>query len=327
MLLLVIALSTLSTASDSAAEPCVIGVRIDESARLGRPPELREELAVTALALRLRRAQVGVCAASDSVYPPWHVEITAPEAGRLAVHLGDTSGESLLELTMPVGQRRGEELAHTIALLVVEALSPMMPQFADELAAERQAPTATALTTDVAPVTDPGPADRPMRWRMHGGATARWLLPQDLSVVGALMGASAHFDPWLAALDLTYFGPLVRRGADYRVRAHSGSGRVLAGMEVGYGRTHLELGAGAEARALRITAAGDGVLFRERWLASYGVAAAGRVLVALGLADVSMHVAATRYLNRHPRVVVDGVRVLNLGHTALEAGLAVGRSF
>jgi len=279
---------------------------------------------VAALRLRLGAAPVDVMI-DDGVHQGWRVDVLSTERGGLQIRISNRNGRLVTQRILSTERRRPRDIAHTVALLVVESLAPLIPEILappvltpppEHNSASAQEPEQP--TVQVAP-------PREEAWRFGLGVEARGLhnWPTQQSALGAGVVASARYDHGLLELGVAWSTPNTYRGVSYRVAATPIDFKLLGGAAWPQGWLWLGAAAGANARVILAKASGAEPEFRSRSDLAWGWAAEVVCGATTPYLDLAM-VLEVSQVTTHPRFVVDGERVVNTGHTALGLALRVG---
>lgn len=165
----VLFVSSAFLASSAATDRFASGVSV-EVASPHRPEEvevLDAERLMAALRLRLHHVGVMVRGRRSAKATDWSVKLSFPRVGQLAVRVTSPAGEVWCDLAIATQGRGPRDLAHTVALLVVETLTPVIPPegTVPKIVEQTETPAPSIATVE------------PWSWSLGLGATGTRFLP------------------------------------------------------------------------------------------------------------------------------------------------------
>ncbi len=287
------------------------GTRLEETA-------LDVNEVARAIAARLTGSDVDVVTVDDDSHERWTVSLAGAGSGALAVTIRAPDTRVVRQGTLSFRRRTPSDVASTVAIWAIEALTPVMPELA------QQRPELVARPVRAEPVIDdsfPPPREH-HAFAARLGLGAQYIMASERALgqleLAGLWRPGRRFGLLLGADVTTAFGA-VRDGAELSVRRGA---LVLAGemrWELSTMTLHAHLG--PMLRGLRVDADGSDVAFEPRIYVdpgaqlSLGASVAASRAFAIGVAArFELYVA-------HPNLVVDGTANLDTGGAA--AGLVV----
>jgi hypothetical protein len=293
-----------------APTPLRFAVRVD--GRAGVTPAIEQAELVRAFALRIQGPSVDVVAANEALPSDWLV-VVSDEPGRVSAYVDAPTGERIAVGTVPSAQRASSDLAHTIVLLVLEALEPIFPDLGGV------APP--IVLRPEPPVVRPPPSAPPPVLEVAAGAwggasvlgTPRNVVPGVGVMVQAVRGRLV-----LQADGALWPGP-GRDGTDYSVHLTQTNARLAGGVGGTIGPVRLSAVAGPVMRlywvhgdSIATPGAHADLAFAAQLSARLPVGPIDVVFVVDGLGAV-----------RAPRFVIDDQQILSLGRWAFSSGLGL----
>lgn len=272
---------------------------------------------VVAAAVQLRTQDLdAVFVPSGTADNAWVLTLTPLRPSELRFQILRPSGEVFFLRDIPLRAGTADDVAHTIALLAAEALTPLVP-----LKAGRHAPKLSPPAVPVSALAMPPTRERV--WAVGVSPIAAVLLPRGFVAGGVSLLVERRRSGWLGNLDLRLWTRLAERGPDYRVTADQLSLSSSVGPTMRLGAFESWAAAGPTARVVRYGASGRDVAFDERVAYTWGVLVQAGIARTWGGVRWRLVGEARRYLNRHTYLLVDGTRQLNVGHTSVGAGVGV----
>ncbi len=290
----------------ASGSPAGLTVQVERAERAEDQAVLDVDQILAALRLRLEPDGVVVKASRFSRASDWRLELVFLEPGQLQLRVLTPGGEVLNASTLATAGRRPRDLAHTIALLAVEALSTGVN--AESRPAGPQTPAV------------PNSTEAHWSWALALAASSEWFIPDPalrwgLQALAVLSRGSLVFDVELAA-----WLPRTRSGADYVVGTSPSLIRLGAGAQHTLDWARLSAVLGPVARLTVVTASGYEVGFRARPLVDAGVGLRVCAEVRTWVLDLGVCLEVNHFLT-WTRLIVDGQGILETGHTI--SGLAL----
>lgn len=284
-----------------------LAVRVEAPDQTDDRAVLDVDAVLAALRLRLEPAGVDVLASRFQRPHAWQLELTFPTPTQLRILVTSPRGEVWCDSSLDTSGRRPKDLAHTIALLVVETLVPHL-----------EAPAAPP--EEKAPPPAPPIARSPWSWGLGVAASGAWFLPDPALRWGLQVVAQLSYKALLFDFEVAAWLPRTRTGADFVVGVQPGLVRLGVGAQKVLGWAHLSGALGPAARLTVATASGDAVAFRERLLFDAGLGLRLCAMAHLWVLEGGLCLEATHFLS-WTRLIVDGQPALETGHTLLGLGL------
>lgn len=301
----------------------VIAVQLEPTPLLVGTDVLTLDRLIAALQLRTRGRAMIVARTNDATAAGWHVTARRTGPQRLALSITRAAGESFVERDLPVHGRSAAEIAHTLALVIVEALTPVMPELADALPPKLTRP-ATRPTVDT-PAAEPL-VRRPRALRLHIGAAPGAIMLLPSQEIGAGLQLDVAMDSgWIAVkLDAALWSSVHASNDRIDITASHGALRLHTGVSRSHGVLWGALTVGPALRWVAMHASGLGVTKERGSYLNGGLVLAGAGGISYGRVRAGIDLRATRYL-RFERFVVEGEgALLNMGRVTLEALACIG---
>lgn len=306
--------------------PVTLSVRVADSVPVAI---LDARQVVEDLRLRLRGTGVSVELWTAEQAATWAIELSA-EHRRVRVCATSLEGGSLIDRVFAAPSNRPREVARTIALLIVEALSRVLPHLVEAMPEGSEGQK--EQRTDV-PLAEPRerlvrqmPPQRPasrLRWHVRGSAHVGIQLPRPRAITGGGAAVQLDYAGWHAALSGSAWSSVEWRTDDLHLTMRQATFDLTGGVTHVFESTRAYLALGPALRWVTAEADGTGTSIGRQDRFDVGVAAVGRGAVELAAVEVGLTARATFYSSRD-RFLVDGHRVLVSGHTLLLVALDLG---
>ena len=296
-----------------APEPSRLAVTLADDAslagRVGRVDVVQ--------ALRVRLASTGLVVVDETtVSAEWLVALSAEKEG-VVVTLVGPAGATALGI-VPYANRTRTEVAHTVALLVVEGLTPNFPDLSGK--PPKLEPEAPPKGPSPLPATaDP----RDLSIDLVGSGALAW--PKRTLGFGAGFMALQRFGDVSGHAEIVFVAGPSRSGDDYTIALRQLTVRLAAGLLRDAFGARFTLSLGPALRVTWLGARGTGI---EDGGANVdpglGAQAAMRRLIGPVELVVALDGLAT---SRFPRYIVDQQTVLSGGTVSTSASIGLGYRF
>ena len=312
----------------SSDRPSVIAVDV-QATRWGNEVLTTAQL-VQALKIRVHRVPVEALAKVRPGTARWLVEVTAKsqESGHTSeidIRVMSPEGELVIASRLNPRGRHSADLTHTVALLVTEALAPLV--FETDLPSPEPPPPEPPPPPPSIPAQPPAttlspalPLPPAAHWAagLTAGALQAWPGGVSTFELGPTVQWLRRF--WILQGDLRWDFPTNQTGFDYRLVSTSGTARLAAGGKLEAGFLTLLASLGPSARLVSETIHGTGTLPGTHTYFSPGIGGEVSAGTDIGPLQVAL-VCEIAWFASHPRFLVDGSQILDTGSTT--GGLAL----
>lgn len=305
----------------AAAEPSSGGLwlRVETPEVLDGNTPLTTDLVETALHRRVASAPVKIRTGDSPGSGDWRIELSAGPLRQIILRITSPEGALLSETRVPTRGRRAKDLAHTLALVIVETLTPVLPVL-------RQAPPEAPPTQPeptVVVAAPLGPTPSPWSLSLTLGGLLGTTFAQPRLALGGELAFSAAWHLLELEAEVAGWRPIHAEGTGFSTDAQEDTLRLGVGARVQAGRFAFTASVGPEARLVVIWAAGDDLLVHHAQYVDFGAGA--RLCVGTAPGHLQLRLCATvATFFEYERIRVDGIQVVDVGHTAAGLGLQVG---
>ena len=274
-----------------------------------------------AIALRLSTTSVEVLIAPRVGEPAWVAAVQPTAAGVVDVGITSPSGRLVRSGRLEARGRQPSDLAETIALWVIEALTPVMPELA------REVPKEAPLLEVVSEPPPPPERETTTSFDLRLGIGAQRLISTHrtlgiLTLEGEL-GLTTHL-AIVVGVDVST--RLQESDPTFEVQARRWGATAAAAWRWPQGAFAPFAHIGPMLRASRLSASGDRIAFADRTDVDVGAQATVGVVTRSWPVDLGVSLRGERYFAR-PDLHVDGVSVLDLGSSAIACNVWLQRRF
>ena len=310
----------------SRSEPEVHGAvlvvaMLPEAIRLDKGQLLSRQLLIDRLSLRLKSR--GIVVTKTSVNEPTRRAtfflVVSVDGGRVRLQLHDTQNELLIDRLIPLARRSVHDVAHAIALTVIERLAPVYEGMRAHL------PPSNDPKTDFKLPTPPPRAAQHHPWNLSldGYYALGLTYPTQAPLHGGGIELRAIRDRLLMSVATTVWSRITQREEDYSLRAQWGTLRGSVGTH--YRWTSWSIGADVSAllRVVWNDQSGDRITPNSAWNLNAGI---GARLFCLWLAYPNVGVRLSTGVDRffpYQDLIVDERSALSPGATMISTRLAL----
>ncbi len=274
-----------------------------------------------AIALRLSTTSVEVLTAPRAGEPAWVAAVHPTAAGIVDVGITSPSGRLVRSGELEARGRQPSDLAETIALWVIEALTPVMPELARELPKE-------AAPLEVVSEPPPPPTREPSTsFDLRVGIGAQRLMVTNRNLGILAVEGEIGLTPHLAVvLGVDVSTRLQESDTTFEVQARRLGATAALAWRWRQGPLAPFAHVGPMLRASMLSASGERITFANRTEVDVGAQVTIGAVTRAWPVDVGVSVRGERYFAR-PDVHLDGVSVLDLGSTAIACNVWLQRRF
>ncbi len=254
----------------------------------------------------------------------FYAHIHRQESGELVLEMFDTDSVSLKVASIPTEGRRADDLVDTLALLISEVLTPLLPPLGEErppaLAPEEPDPGAPVP----APVADPSPPAPRFRLSLFGGVQHH--APRSHLVYGGRVQGELLLGLWLLEIAVDAWSPIAGAGEALSVSAAHAAISPAAGWHGRWDSVSITVATGPTLRFGRATARGEGLAREAAGFVDWGWSANVAGCWHWGPWSACALATGVRYVDL-TRLVADGQVLVNLGPGTSAFLVGAGRAF
>ena len=262
------------------------------------------------LALRLRVNDTNV-RIERGCKADWTVEMKINEARLLEVQILDDKESIVAGNSFSISGRSKSEIAHAIALIVVEALAPIAPELMSTLPSAETDAASWQKSPEESPQAESqkGIID----WTVQVGPAVAVLWPAPRFLWGGGIGGTMTYRLLFVAAELNWWSVVKERGEDYEIKCTQGALFLNAGVSLDLGRANTYLALGPAGRISIGWAKGTDLELGRDAMFDPGLGAQVGAAwkwdhLGFGVSIYFIH------FFRYPRFLVDDEAVLVLGH-------------
>jgi hypothetical protein len=231
-----------------------------------------------------------------------------------------------------VVEQRAYDLAHTIALMVLETLTPLLPALSRELPAalaelppEQASPGPASAPAEVStsPAALPAPESPPLRFVPFVGLGTQLAHPWQAGRPALSAGSLFDRGDLAAGVALDLGARRSARGADYRLTTDIVTLTLTAGLQRHVDLFDLKAELGPALRGVRLSAEGRALQEAPHNFLNLGAALSLGAYARLEPVVIGLRLRAIAY-SAHQRFIVDGASALDVGGMLMDVGVVCG---